>query len=122
VETLTGRNGASRAADNPGTVAAINRVHWVLERYAEAFERHDVAALRMYRSSLNGDESRLLSARGVRVWLDGIEVRVAGQSATARCVRRIETLAGSGGPGAEQRPVTFTLARRPGGWIITDVR
>jgi eukaryotic-like serine/threonine-protein kinase len=115
-------SGSYGAPQGGATVAAINRITYVLEQYAGALTRRDAEAVREYRPSLSSAESQLLSAQRVSVRLENVNVQVDGTSATARCRRVVEAVLDGGNPLKEQATVTFSLTRRPSGWVITDIR
>jgi hypothetical protein len=125
VATLSGqRTGGSGYGVPQGgaTVAAVNRINWVLEQYAGALERRDAESVREYRPSLSAFESQLLGAQRVSFKLDGVRVEVEGTTATARCRRTVDATLQGGKTLKEQGAVTLSLTRRTAGWIITDVR
>jgi eukaryotic-like serine/threonine-protein kinase len=109
-------------SDSAATLAAVNRINYVLEQYVRALVNGDADAIREYRPSLSPEETALMRARQLKVRLDDVRVQVDGTDAVARCRRRIEGTAANGGRIQEDGPIAFSLVRKPTGWIITDVR
>jgi ketosteroid isomerase-like protein len=124
VATLSGQRGRSPYGntESGATVAAVNRINWVLQQYAGALQRRDAEALREYRPSPGAAETQLLGARSVALRLETLDVQVDGTSATARCRRTLDATLESGAPLRQQGNVTVSLTRRATGWVITDVR
>jgi eukaryotic-like serine/threonine-protein kinase len=126
VSTFSGKRsapaGGYAAPEGGATVAAVNRINWVLEQYAAALERRDADAVREYRPSLSAAETQLLGAQHVSFKLQNIQVDVDGPTAAARCRRVVDATLAGGKAVKEQGAVTVSLTRRTAGWVITDIR
>ena len=123
VAALSGRqSGEADYSTSPGNIAAINRIKYVLEQYAQGLSRRDEGALRGLRADISAEESRLLQARELRVALEDVRVEVDGTQASAVCRRTITGTSASGGAIREQRSVVVHLARRPAGWVIREIK
>jgi ketosteroid isomerase-like protein len=103
-------------------VAAMNRVRDVIDRYAAALNARDKEALAELRSEVSEREQALLDARTVKVAVTVEQVTIEAGAATARCTRTIEGTSGDGAPIRSGGEATFVLARRPAGWVITEIR
>jgi eukaryotic-like serine/threonine-protein kinase len=121
VDAFRGRTSGA-ADDSAATLAAVNRITYVLEQYVRALVNADADAIREYRPSLSPEESALMRARQLKVRLEDIRVQVDGTEAVARCRRRLEGTAATGSRIQEDAAVTFHLTRRTAGWVITDVK
>jgi hypothetical protein len=124
LDTLAGRQGG-QPYDNsqaPSTIAAVNRVNYVLEQYVQALVHGDTAAMHEVRPAMSSSEANLMRARLLRVRLDQVRVDVRGPDAVARCRRTVEGISATGASIHDEGSAVFILTRRPTGWIITDVR
>lgn len=122
-DTVDAFKGRTSGADNSvATLAAVNRINYVLEQYVRALVNADADAIKEYRPSLSSEESALMRARQLKVRLEDLRVQVDGTDAVARCRRRLEGTSATGSRIQEDGAVTFILTRRPAGWVITDVK
>lgn len=110
------------AGGGAATLAAINRINYVLGQYVQALVNADAAGIREYRPSLSAEETGLMRAQQLKVRLEDLRVEVNGLEAMARCRRKLDGVAANGAVIQEDRPVAFRLIRRPAGWVIADVR
>jgi hypothetical protein len=123
VDAFRGGSGQPQEAGGAvSTLAAINRVNYVLGQYVQALVNADAAGIREYRPSLSAEETGLMRARQLKVRLEDLRVDVNGIEATARCRRKLDGVAANGAAIQDDRPVAFRLIRRPTGWVIADVR
>jgi eukaryotic-like serine/threonine-protein kinase len=103
------------------TLAAVNRINYILEQYVQALVNADADAIRDFRPNLSVEEATLMKARQLRVRLEDVRVEVNGSEAVARCRRKVEGTGPTGVRIQDDSPATFRLTRRASGWIITDV-
>jgi outer membrane protein OmpA-like peptidoglycan-associated protein len=116
---------AAPAAAPPNSAAAIaaaNRVRYVIERYVEALNRRDEAALGEVRDPISESESALLRAREVKVAVEVATVDATATAATAACRRTIAATSSAGAPIRADGNVVIHLTRRPSGWVIDEIR
>jgi serine/threonine protein kinase len=121
VDTFKGRT-SGQGDDSVATLAAVNRINYVLEQYVRALVNGDTDGIHEYRAPLSPAESALMRARQLKVRLEGVRVEVNGTEAVARCRRKVEGTSATGERIEEDAVVTFYLVRRTAGWVITDVR
>jgi len=122
VDSVSGRQQGLPSDGSVSTLAAVNRVNYVLEQYVQALVHADAEGIREYRTALSPEEAALMRARQLKVRLEDVRVDVTGADATARCRRRVEGVSSTGAPLQEDAAVVFRLVRRQAGWVITDVR
>lgn len=127
LETLTGKRSAQSldAYDTgPLAMASVARIRDVLDRYARAIERHDSVEVSDLRAGLSPLEQRLLS-QGARVdiyELSGVRIVANGLEGRATGIRTVRATLDTGESLTQSSPVTIRLIRRPGGWVIADIR
>jgi outer membrane protein OmpA-like peptidoglycan-associated protein len=107
---------------SPEMVATVNRVKYVIERYAEALSGRNEETLRDVRANATERERALLQAREVKVSIEVASVDVGGTTATATCRQTVEATAADGKPIRSSGTAVFQLVRRPAGWVITEIK
>ncbi len=108
--------------NSPEMVAAVNRVKYVIERYADALSTRNEEAFREVRAGATDAERALLQARAAKVSIEVSAVDVSGTAATATCQQTIDATAADGKPIRTSGTATFQLVRQPTGWMITEIR
>lgn len=98
----------------------------VVATYGRAIESKDIALFRTVKPNLSRDEERRLqegfrtvSSQQVRLTIVSVDLHE--QAATVVAQRHDVIEAGGRRQSADSRQ-TFTLARTPGGWVITAIR
>lgn len=115
------RSGSSSGgfySDAPTTAAAVARITYTLEAYSDAIAKRDIDALREVRSSVTPTEAAWVKDGTTTVRFSNVDVSVDGTEAVARCRRTIVSDGKTRASGAVQ----VHLARKPSGWVITDIR
>jgi len=113
--------GQRAAADRQGVEA-------LLARYKAAYEGRDLATLKSLWPGLGGGVERGIKsgfdlARSLSVDLQVADLKIAGDSATIRCRRRVEMVAKDGRKVASpEQSITFGLRRRGQGWVIESLQ
>jgi tetratricopeptide (TPR) repeat protein len=103
-------------------------VQALLARYTAAFESRDLGALKTVWPALAGSEEKKIKdffdiARTLAVELQVTEVKIAGDSASVSCRRRVEMVARDGQKVASpETGIVFGLRRRGEGWVIESVQ
>jgi serine/threonine protein kinase len=124
VDAFKGTRGSSAPSgygniDSPLNAASVVRIKDTLESYSQAIEHQDLDALRAVRESLTAAESaQAQSASPTLVHFSEVDVRTDGKTAAVRARRAITV----GGAAKANGYVEIRLARRPAGWVITDIR
>jgi hypothetical protein len=105
--------------DSPMMQASVVRIKDTLESYSQAIEHQDADALHSVREPISAAESeQVKSAKPTLVRFSEVEVKTDGKTATVVARRNITV----GGANKFNGFVEIRLSRRPGGWVITDIR
>jgi hypothetical protein len=124
VDAFKGPRGSSAPGgygniDSPMMQASVVRIKDTLDTYSQAIEHHDLDTLRTVREPLPAAEStQAQSATPTLVRFSEVDVRTDGKTATVVARRNITV----GGANKFNGFVEIRLTRRPGGWVITDIR
>jgi hypothetical protein len=105
--------------DSPMMQASVVRIKDTLENYSQAIEHQDLDALRAVRDPVTSAESaQAQGSTPTLVRFTEVDVRTDGKTATVVARRTITV----GGANKFNGFVELRLTRRPGGWVITDIR
>jgi hypothetical protein len=124
VDAFKGSRGSSAPSgygniDSPMLQASVVRIKDALESYSQAIEHQDLDALRSVREPVSAAESaQAQSASPTVVHFSEVDVHTDGKTAAVRARRAISV----GGASKSNGYVDIRLTRRPGGWVITDIR
>lgn len=124
VDAFKGSRGSSAPSgygniDSPMMQASVVRIKDTLESYSQAIEHQDLDALKSVREPISAAESaQVKSDKPTIVHFSEVEVKTDGKTATVVARRNITV----GGANKFNGFVEIRLSRRPGGWVITDIR
>ena len=124
VDAFKGSRGSSAPSgygniDSPMMQASVVRIKDALESYSQAIEHQDLDALHSVREPISAAESaQVKSDKPTVVRFSEVDVHTDGKTATVVARRNITV----GGANKFNGFVEIRLSRRPGGWVITDIR